>query len=108
MNSYIITQEITITRQEGDTGVLQFVVPNILNPANFDITFQVWRMSRENSLLFKKEDWTVEGQQITTSLTEADTKGFAGRWRWEMQFTSAVEIITVGRGAFEIIKELIP
>jgi hypothetical protein len=107
MQSYIITQEIEIVRQEGDTGSIVMTVPAVLNPANYTITFKV--MTRGGSLIFSKTDtdWIRAGQQITTYLKATDTKTYKGQHKWELQFTSSTEVITVGRGCFSIIKEII-
>lgn len=107
MNSYVITERVTVTRQEGNTGSLGFIVPAVLNPALFTIKLQVWTATNKSAILFEKTSWTVTGQTITTPMAAVDTKGYAGTHKWEMQFTSLTEVITVGKGDFVIIKELI-
>jgi len=107
MQSYIITQEIEIVRQEGDTGSIIMTVPSVLNPANYTITFKV--KERKGAVIFEKADaaWTKVGQQITCYLAAVDTKGYKGNHEWELQFSSLTEVITVGRGCFKIIREVI-
>ena len=107
MQSYIITAEIEITRQEGDTGSIVMTVPAVLNPANYTITFTV--KERKGTTIFTKgnTDWIRASQQITCYLAAVDTKGYAGNHEWELQFTSLTEVITVGRGSFKIIREVI-
>jgi hypothetical protein len=107
MQSYIITQEIEIIRQEGDTGSIIMTVPSVLDPADYTIDFQV--RERKGRLIFEKvdADWTKAAQQITCYLDSDDTTGFRGEHRWELQFSSLTEVITVGRGCFSIIGEVI-
>jgi hypothetical protein len=113
-SSYIIVEEVTLTRQEGDTGELAFIVPEVLDPSLFTITLQVRTVPGENEvvgrLVLEKtgDDWTVEGQNISAPLEEADTKYWAGTHRWEMQFTDVQQVITVGKGDFIITGEIIP
>lgn len=107
MNSYVITERITVTRQEGDTGSLGFIVPAVLNPALFTIKLQVWTVSNKSVMLFEKTTWTVSSQTITAPMAALDTKGYAGTHRWEMEFRSLTEIITVGKGDFVIENEII-
>jgi uncharacterized protein YjbK len=107
MQSYIITAEIEIERQEGDTGSIVLTVPAVLDPSDYTITFSV--KERKGTTIFTKTDtdWIRASQQITCYLAAVDTKGYAGNHEWELQFTSSTEIITVGRGCFKIIKEVI-
>ena len=105
MQSYIVETEQDITRQEGDTGSIQFTIPVVLNPASYTILFKVF--TRNGTVVFTKADaaWTRATQTITAYLAAVDTKGYEGNHRWELQFSSATEVITVGKGCFKILKE---
>ncbi len=106
----ILADEITITRQEGDTSAIEIEVPEIISLAGRNIHFEVFK-GREG--IFKKvnygdrQDWTVTGQEIETRLDEADTKGHAGKWRYELEVWDADYVYTILKGDFIIERELI-
>lgn len=109
MATFLIKREITITRQEGDTADVVIVVPEVINMANYDARFSV-KDSNGRTVFDKKSEnaeLTISGQTITIPLLIADTKRKAGKHRWELQITNATEVITIGRGVFVIVNELI-
>jgi hypothetical protein len=108
MTTYIVAEEITITRQEGDHADVTIVVPASLSMVSATAKFQV--NSAKGTLIFLKSSATtgldINAQTITVTILPADTKGKSGTHRWELEITnSASKIITAGRGDFEIIKE---
>lgn len=109
MATYLIKREIQIARQEGDTADVVVVVPDVIDMGNYQARFVVKDSSRRAVIDKKSVDGvlTVTGQTITIPLLVADTKGKAGKHRWELQLTNATEVITIGRGAFVIINEII-
>jgi len=106
MATYLIAQEIAITRQEGDLADVVFVVPDVLSMTGKEATFKV-NSDKYGSFIAKESsagDITIVGQTITIPLLAADTKDKKGRHRWELEVTGP---ITIGRGVFNVIKELI-
>jgi hypothetical protein len=112
MNSYLAT-EITITRQAGDTGSIVFNVPVLIDLDTFtEVIFQVVKGGVtiiDKRLTDSVAELTVSGQTITIELWEDDTQGHRGTGRWECEISgnSADEIITIGKGDFVIVKEII-
>ena len=108
MASYIISKEINITRQEGDTADVVFNVPSILDMSPFtEVKFQV--KSGSATIISKSlsgSSISVSGQVITIALAASDTKGKASG-RWELEVSADSDIKTIGRGDFNIIPELI-
>jgi hypothetical protein len=106
-NSYIVLEEIEMLRQAGDTGMIEFILPDILDPALFEIRFTVCRKC--GTIVFEKEpsSWTKTGQNIKAPLTIADTTGKPGRHRWELELRSPTETITAAKGDFIILSEYI-
>lgn len=111
-NSYIAT-EISITRQEGDTGSIIFTVPAIIDLPEFTVVkFYVFR---SGTAVITKElgdssgTLNVAGQTITIDLESDDTKGYKGTNKWELEISGNPdgEIITIGKGDFVVIKEQI-
>jgi len=110
MATYLIKKEKTITRQEGDTADIVIVVPDVLDMANYDAEFKVFSTQRRELISKKTAAGSAakDGQTITIPLASADTKGQAGKHRWEMQLVNDTpEVITVGRGAFIIEREYV-
>lgn len=109
MESYIVTKEITIRRQEGDTGSVVFVIPDIID---LDLYTEIkFKVSNSGSLIFIKllsdNSISVENQTVTIPLLAVDTKLKSGNHFWELELSNDTEITTIGRGVFVIIKELI-
>ena len=109
MATYLIKREITITRQEGDTADVVIVVPEVINMENYNARFAV--KDNIGKTVFEKKsensEMTITGQTITIPLLVADTKKKAGKHRWELQITNENEVITIGRGFFVIVNEII-
>lgn len=111
MPAYIIKSEATITRQEGDNSEIKFIIPSLFPlSGGFVLKFAVY--SRSGTKQFEKTttngDFVIDGQNATTYLEPNDTKGIWGTYRWELQYTESDEITTIGKGNFDILKELIP
>ncbi len=106
-NSYLVKRPLKITRQEGDTGSVVFIVPDTIPMTGKTATFAV--VSKTGVPIFTKTGGqiTVDTQTITVPLVANDTKTWQGVHFWELQVTSLTEVITLGRGDFEIINELI-
>lgn len=110
MATYLIGSEITIKRQAGDTADIVFTVPSILDMSQFtEVKFQVGNSSSVViSKALSEGELSVSGQVITIPLLAADTKNRAGGSNnWELEVSNETEIITIGRGTFEIMRELI-
>jgi hypothetical protein len=108
MTTILIAEEIHITRQEGDTATLRFIVPEVVSLVGRNIRLEV--RTRAKELVFRKQgaDWTVAGQNISANMLATDTRGYSGKHRWELQVNIAqTEVITIGRGNFTIEPELI-
>ena len=109
MPTYLIKKAINITRQEGDSADISFVVPEILNLALYDAKFNVTTKLR-NVILYKSSlDGTIaiNGQTVTIPLLPDDTKHKTGNYLWELELSNENENITIGKGSFFIISEII-
>jgi hypothetical protein len=112
-NASYIASEITITRQEGDTGSVIFTVPEVIDLPTFTVVkFHVFRSGVtfiHKELDDSSGDLTVVDQVITIDLWEEDTQGYKGTNRWELEISGNPddEIITIGKGEFIIVKERI-
>lgn len=104
MTTYNIQKEITITRQEGDSSDLSINVPEILDITGATAIFQV--RSMVDKIILSKSI-IPQGQQINCLFNPQDTEGKAGIHRWELELIWGERHITIGRGNFEIIKQLI-
>lgn len=110
--SYIAT-EIALTRQEGDTGSIVLIVPDVIDLSTFTVVkFCVFRSGV--AFIYKElddssGDLTVDGQTITVVLNEEDTQGYKGTNYWECEISGNPdeEIITIGKGEFIVLRERI-
>ena len=107
MATYLIAREITITRQEGDVADIVITVPAALSMTARTPVFQVRDTSNRAIINKTTPAITVQAQVINIPLLPADTKGKPGKHRWELQVTDTNGPVTIGRGNFEIIKEII-
>jgi hypothetical protein len=110
MATYLIKKEITITRQEGDSADIVIVVPNVIDMSLYDAQFQVRDTTLRRLIISKTSNAgiSIAGQTLTIPLATDDTKNKAGKHRWELQLSNNTpEIITIGRGTFIIVNELI-
>jgi len=107
MATYIIGEEIHIRRQAGDNADLEVIVPNQLPITGADVTFKL--RDPDGVTLFTKTttDCTIIQQTITIPFLPSDTRGRAGKHRWELQLQKPTDYgtVTIGRGDFNIIKE---
>jgi hypothetical protein len=105
MASYLIKKEIDITRQEGDTFDVRFIIPEILTLTAFSVVkFNVYTGNGKS--VFERT-MIATGQTVETIFAPAETKGKAGRYRWELQVDTQGSIYTIGKGNFTINPELI-
>jgi len=107
MATYLIANEITITRQEGDTADIEFELDEVLDISTLNPYFSVQTYKGIEILTKEPADFLKIGQELTCFITEEDTKGKAGNYRWELELVNGSTVITVGRGDFIIVKELI-
>lgn len=109
-SSYIVRTPVAIQRQAGDTGSIVFIVPVALSLTGFTTAlFQVRNFRDE--VVFEKEtptDVTIVSQTITVNLASVDTTDIdtTNLYDWELQISSTTEVITVGKGTLEILKEI--
>ena len=109
MATYLIDNQFTIRRQQGDISDIIFIVQNTLLISGMVVKFQV--RNNKGELVMDKvspTNITVAGQQITIPLLQEDTQALRGSLTWECEITSTGKRITVGQGIFEIIKTYIP
>jgi hypothetical protein len=108
MTTYLIKAQITITRQEGDTADIVITVPALLSMTGYEAQFKVYNTAGQ-AVLSKASPATitVDGQIITIPLLAADTKGKPGTHKWELQIAKTGSVITIGKGQFVIVSELI-
>jgi len=109
MSTYLIENEYTITRQQGDISDVVFVLQNTLPLAGKTVKFHVYN-TKDDCLMAKvsPDTITVVGQQITIPLLKNDTELLKGTLRWECELTSLTERITIGHGPFVVVKTHIP
>ena len=105
MATYLIANEITITRQAGDLADITFAVPDVLSMSGKTAKFQVFDKNRNAIIEKEHPNLTVNGQTITIPLLPDDTKDKSGTYYWELEVSSP---ITIGHGQFIITKTLIP
>lgn len=111
MSAHLITEKLTIKRQEGDhPATIRIIVPALIDMSTFtEVKFGVYTSS--GTLLFLKSlsngDIVVSDQNIDISLGASDTTGNAGKHVWECEISKTGECITIGEGSFIIKKQLI-
>lgn len=106
MATYLISREIAIVRQEGDAADIAVTVPAELSMTGKTARFQV-RDSGNRVIINKDDEIAIVGQAITIVLAPDDTARHAGNHRWELEVSDANGPITIGRGNFTIVKQLI-
>jgi len=104
MATYLIAREITITRQEGDVADIVITVPAILSMTGRTVKFEVRNANGSVQLAKTGSSLTVTGQIISIPLLPADTEGKPGKFTWECEISDANGPITIGKGAFVIVK----
>lgn len=115
-NSYVITEEQDITREEGATGSITITVASdVIDLDTYStVKFQV-RMEDDidrtrTPVISKTSDSgiTRSGQTVTIALSASDTLDLYGSdYRWEIQFEGNSEVIPLMRGSFIINKKII-
>ncbi len=106
-NTYIIAEEITIPRREGDTSSLIMIIPDLIDVTHRNIVFHVYNRREELILSKESPDWYKDGQTIYTSLHPDDTDGLAGRHRWALKVSDASTKYSIGKGDFIITPKII-
>jgi hypothetical protein len=112
MATYLIKEDIDITRQEGDTADIVFDMPVLLDMGSYPVVKFQTKKTYGGTIILNKtvgSGLAVVGQVITVTLDSVDTKGAnRGTFKWELEISNDTpEIITVGRGTFTVVKELI-
>ena len=111
MAAYIITEKITIRRQEGDYPAnIIIIVPVLINMDIFtEVKFNVY--NDDETLLFSRTlsggHITVTDQTIDVTLEASNTLNKEGKYKWECEISRTSEVITVGEGSFIIKNQLI-
>ncbi len=103
IKSILIKESITIKRREGNTSTIRIIVPEVISVEGRHIHFGIFKGKTE--IISKvndgdREDWTVDGQEITAILSEADTMGRAGHWQWELELWDETVVYTIAAGSF--------
>ena len=108
MPAYLIKKPHKITRQAGDSSEIVFTIPST-HPMQPGVILKFGIAVGDRVFLIKNiADMTVDGQQVTVPLHKTDLKGRAGTFRWELVYTSVVDLdTTLGNGDFIILKELL-
>jgi len=104
MATYLIANEITITRQAGDLADITFTVPDVLSMSGKTAKFEVIDKNRKTILKKVSPDITISGQVITIPLIPSDTQNYPGTHYWELKVSTP---ITIGHGSFVITKTII-
>lgn len=109
MATYIIDEDILITRQEGDDADIVFTVPDVLSLNGATAKFQAY--NTDGVKIIDKSIGSgiaIDGQKITIDLIPFDTLNKANVHRWELEITTSQnKVITIGRGSLKITKQLI-
>lgn len=106
MATYLISREKTITRQEGDVADIVITVPALLSMTGKTAHFAVADNGGRN-VINKEKDISIDEQVISIVLKPEDTSRKAGKYRWELEVKDANGPITIGKGDFIIVKQLI-
>ena len=107
MPTYLVKTKYKITRQEGDTADIGFIVPDVIDMTGRKVLFQV--RDESDNLRIEKTDTagiTVTGQGIIVDLSPADSTGNDGIHNWELQVMNPESTITIGKGQFVILKQV--
>lgn len=104
MATYIVKNWKKITRQEGNTADIVFIIPNIIPLSNAAIKFTVVNACFIKVIEKNNSGMVIEGQKITIPLLENDTKSKDHICVWQLDVTKNNETITIGKGDFVIIK----
>lgn len=108
MATYLIETEIDIRRQEGDDADIVIEAPPFFDISGASVRFKV---KGADGIIFAKDtiDCTILNQILSIPIAPIDTRGKAGKYRWELQFNKPATFgtVTAGRGNFTIIAEQI-
>lgn len=108
-DSYIVRKKAKIRRQEGDTGSIVFTVPDGLSLSGKAALFQV-RDSSGTSIFRKStldSSIIIALQVITVNLDGTEGLGCDGLHNWGLKISDASNTITIGKGPYEIIKQIV-
>jgi len=107
MATFIIAQEVTITRQEGDLADLVLVVPDILPLTGRTAKFRAEKIDGTAFIEKQSPDIVMLLQVITIPILPADTDGNSGKHRWELKVYDAQNNpITIGKGVLYVLKKM--
>lgn len=108
---YIIKKAYNILVQEGDTSGITFVVPDEISLVSRNVEFivQLKQCDGPDPILSYEtgNGISVTDQEITLTIPPEDTEEKSGRYVWYMRLVgSPTDIITIGKGDFNIIDKL--
>jgi hypothetical protein len=105
--SYIVRTRKTITRQAGDSGSIEVIVPETLSLSGWSVYFEVTDAKLVPIFTKDSEEDTIaiEDQTIYVLLSREDTSELEGVYNWEMEIYKGDDTITIGKGQYIIIKE---
>jgi hypothetical protein len=103
--SYIVRVKKKITRKEGNSGRIRFIMPVTFSMIGKDVLFQV-RDERDRLILDKSTDdgITITDQTIEIELLSTDLVGNVGNHEWEMLISEGDDYDTLGEGCFVVTK----
>ena len=104
MASYLIEQEETITRQEGDVADIEITVPDLLPMTAKQVHFQVFDPNGRRIIDKPVGSISIVGQVITIPLYPLDTLNHSGKNTWELKIYDQSGPVTCGKGMFQIVK----
>lgn len=108
MTTYLIKRTRTITRQAGDVADIVFTVPEVLSLVGKEVTFCIADSSKSTLITKSLNNGAIVVEQVITILLDPqDTTGLEGTYLWELQISDTDGPITIGRGEFIIIGEII-
>lgn len=106
--SYLVGKKVKLKRQEGDTGSIVFSVDSEISLTGMVALFQV--RDSADILIFSKTSTdssiTIISQTIIVHLTGTETVGYPGYYNWELQIVGGSQVITLGKGIFEIVPQI--
>ena len=105
--SFVVTEEITITRQAGDTGQIWFILPDVIDPTGCDAQFQI-RDRRDNLVCTMQtpDTITIDGLNVYVTLSVDDFPTKEGAFRYEAELWDDEKNITFAKGPFVVLRNI--
>jgi hypothetical protein len=103
MDSFIVKKEIKLVRQVGDTGSIEFIVPNLIPIVGKTVEFKTFY--QDDAILDKSTTngtITVQAQKISISLSVGDVPE-RGNFHWTLKIKTQTQITTIGKGTLDIV-----